>query len=217
MTYQQRGLSVCANNTSVPRADVDRSVLTTVEDAVLRPEVIRAVVEEALARLRPNAERGGERERLQHALADVARELANLGAGIATAGPLPSLLAQMQEREHQHARLQQDLAGLDRVAQVASLDLARLEREVRTVLADWLGLLTKHVAQARQILRKVIDGRLRFRPEGRGFVFEGTGRLEPILSGTVLPKAVVAPTGFELVHPFHDIDAVGAGGIPLDR
>lgn len=36
---------------------------------------------------------------------------------------------------------------------------------------DWRGLLTMHVAQARQILRKLIDGRLRFRPEGRGFVF----------------------------------------------
>jgi hypothetical protein len=121
-------------------------------------------------------------------------------------GALPSLVAQVPEREHQRERLERELAALDQMAHIAHLDLARLEREVHRVLDDWRGLLTKHVAQARQILRKLIDGRLRFRPEGRGFVFEGTGRLEPILSGTVLPKAVVAPTGFAFALHEFDLD-----------
>jgi site-specific DNA recombinase len=199
LTYQQRGLAICANNTSVPRTAVDAAVLGTVETTVLRPDVIRAVVEAALTQLRPTADAPATRERVQRDLAAVGRELHHLGAAIATTGALPSLVAQVQTRESQRERLQHELAELDQVAQIADLDLARLEREVHRVLDDWRGLLTKHVAQARQILGKLIDGRLRFRPEGRGFIFEGTGRLEPILSGTILPKAVVAPTGFEPV------------------
>jgi site-specific DNA recombinase len=199
LTYQQRGLAVCPNNTCVPRVAVDAAVLSTVETAVLRPDVIRAVVEAAVTELRATSDTPATRERVQHDLTAAGRELDNLGAAIATTGALPSLVTRVQEREHQRERLQHELVALDQVAHVAQLDLARLEREVRQVLDDWRGLLTKHVAQARQILRKLIDGRLRFRPEGRGFVFEGTGRLEPILSGTVLPKAVVAPTGFEPV------------------
>src|SRR5262249_5194576 len=155
--------------------------------------------EAALAQLRPTPDRQHAGERLHRELATVERELENLGRAIATTGALPSLVAQVQAREQQRERLRHDLAGLDQMAQVASLDLARLEREVRAVLDDWRALLLGHVAQARQILRKLVDGRLRFRPEGRGFTFEGTGRVEPILSGTVLPKAVVAPTGFEPV------------------
>jgi hypothetical protein len=32
-----------------------------------------------------------------------------------------------------------------------------------------------------------------------------------------LIQKLVAPTGFEPVYPSHGVDAVGAGGIPLDR
>jgi hypothetical protein len=101
---------------------------------------------------------------VQRDLAVVARELDHLGAAIATTGALPSV-AHVQARESQRECLQRELAGLDQVVQIADLDLARVEREVHRALDDWRGLLTKHVAQARLILRKLIDGRLRFRPE----------------------------------------------------
>ena len=64
------------------------------------------------------------------------------------------------------------------------------------------------VIYGRQILRKILDGRLKFTPHEkdgeRYYTFEGTGRLEPVLAGLVrfenqLPKALVAPTGFEPV------------------
>ena len=48
---QQRDLSICFNNTSVPRATVDAAVLTTVETAVLRPHVIQGAVEAAMNQL----------------------------------------------------------------------------------------------------------------------------------------------------------------------
>ena len=50
--------------------------------------------------------------------------------------------------------------------------------------------MNRHVAQARQVLRKVLAGRLTFTPRtGRRpayYEFEGEGRLEPILAGLLL-------------------------------
>ncbi len=41
--------------------------------------------------------------------------------------------------------------------------------------------------QARQILKKLLDGRLVFTPseDGTVYVFEGRGKLEPVLAGVV--------------------------------
>ena len=68
--------------------------------------------------------------------------------------------------------LARQLAGLDDVARVASLDTARLTKLLRVGAADVKALLGESVPQARQMLRKVLVGRL------------------PLL-------AVVTPAGFE--------------------
>jgi hypothetical protein len=68
------------------------------------------------------------------------------------------------------------------------------------VLADWQGLLTGQPIQARQILRKLLDGRLVFTPgqdtRGRFYDVAGHATLGPVLAGTFLAKAMVTPGGF---------------------
>jgi hypothetical protein len=66
-------------------------------------------------------------------------------------------------------------------------------------LTQWQGLLTRHVAQTRQILRKLLVGRLRFTfdAESQTCEFTGQGAFDPILSGILGPKALVSPTGME--------------------
>ena len=68
--------------------------------------------------------------------------------------------------------LARELAGMDDVARVASLDTARLTKLLRVGAADVKALLGESVPQARQMLRQVLVGRL------------------PLL-------AVVTPAGFE--------------------
>ena len=83
-------------------------------------------------------------------------------------------------------------------------DVTHLEAELRDRLADWRGLLQRHPSEARQILRKLLLGRLVFTPEerdGRRFYqFTGQMTLGRLLAGDVLStlsKTVVTPAGFE--------------------
>ena len=56
-----------------------------------------------------------------------------------------------------------------------------------------------HIAQARQILRKLLVGRLVVTPDGDQAEVAGTGTLGNFLSGIILPKGMASPTGFEPV------------------
>ena len=49
--------------------------------------------------------------------------------------------------------------ALDAAAQAGTVDTAELQAKLREPLTEWRGLLRKHVAQARQILRKLFLGR----------------------------------------------------------
>ena len=66
----------------------------------------------------------------------------------------------------------------------------------------------RRVDQARQILRHLLVGRIRFTPQADGVVeFVGHASLRPLVAGTVLAdvsKAVVSPT-----HPARSREALG--------
>ena len=66
------------------------------------------------------------------------------------------------------------LEDLDHLTQVASLDAKRIERTLVARVADVKGLLGKHVPQARQMLRKLIDGRVVCTHDARGKGYEVT-------------------------------------------
>jgi hypothetical protein len=72
------------------------------------------------------------------------------------------------------------------------------------VPADWRGLLGRNPFEARAILSKVFDGRLRFTLQTdpvsgvRSYQFAGAGRLKTLPSGVIaVPRALVTPAGFE--------------------
>jgi len=115
-------------------------------------------------------------------------------------GSLPSIIHAIKDREARRARLQADLAALEQLQEVAGIDLGRLQRDLWTKLADWRGLLSRNVGDARQALRALVPERLTFNvKEDKGeryYLFQGTAVLDRLLSGIALPKALVAPTGF---------------------
>jgi hypothetical protein len=126
LTNIQRGRTVCDNDLAVPLKDADEAVLTTLESDVLRPEVVTAALQEAVARLdRPAGEVEADRERLRAIGTGLLSELARLTEALASGGNLPSIVAAITEREAQRSRAQQELAALDQVEQARGLDLRR--------------------------------------------------------------------------------------------
>jgi len=80
--------------------------------------------------------------------------------------------------------------------------LEKIREELRRDLDDWRKLLSKHVAQARQILRKFLIGKLVFTPKqdenGKWYYDHGQGTQGRLLQGaSLLPKTWVSPAGFE--------------------
>src|SRR5262249_30005629 len=82
---------------------------------------------------------------------------------------------------------------------VGLADLHALEAELRSYLEQWSALLRQHVQQARQMLRKLIDGRILVHPRDGEAELEFRCSLGRLISGLVVPKAMVAPTGFDPV------------------
>ena len=204
LTNVQRGRTVCNNDLAVPLKDADEAVLATLEVDVLRPEVLTAALQEAIIRLdRPAGDIEADRERLREVSTRLQAELTRLTEALVSGGDLPSIVAAITEREAQRSRIQRESAALDQVEQARGFDLRRAEQDLRAKLVDWRGLLARNVAQARQALRSLVPERLTFTPKNEGgerfYVFEGMAVLDRFLAGIALPKALVAPTGFEPV------------------
>ena len=84
-------------------------------------------------------------------------------------------------------------------------DLRALEAELRGYFAQWTELLRAHAQQARQMLRKLIDGRILVHPRDGEAVLEFRCTAGRLIAGLVVPKAVVAPTGFGSLASLFDI------------
>jgi hypothetical protein len=72
------------------------------------------------------------------------------------------------------------------------MDGTRIERALAERVADVKGGLGRHVPHTRQLLRKLIPGRIRCAPfhdaRGRGYVLTATGTYAGLLSGKLAVK-----------------------------
>jgi hypothetical protein len=116
------------------------------------------------------------REDIQHQvrgkLADVDARIGLLTEAIQIGGALGPLVADLKilttRREHLLVRL--NGGATERRAGIA--DLRALEAELRGYFAQWTELLRAHAQQARQMLRKLIDGRILVHPRDGEAVLE---------------------------------------------
>ena len=109
------------------------------------------------------------------------------------------MVAAIKDRERRRGSLRAQLAAQERVAHLPRLDQARLARDLTARLTEWRGLLSRHTAQARQLLRKLLVGRLTFAPEtrtdGRYVTITGTGTIGPLAAAMGCPSMVASPRG----------------------
>ncbi len=205
-SYNLRGRAVCTNNMEMPLDEANASVLRQIESDVLHPDVVMEAVRQAVDRLRPSqGELEAKRKALIAEVETIDAELARLADAIAAGGNLPALLDAVRERERQKQRLSRSLDDLTGMRQIGQVDQRRLEKDLRARLANWQGLLQQHVPQARQILKRLLVGRLVFTPRTNGVErlceFKGESPIGKILEGLVVTKPLASPTGFEPVLP----------------
>ena len=198
-------VALCRNDLEVPMETADAAALEIIADDVLSPDVIELAIEKLLAMFDAPAEDvDTRRRRLTDGLRKVEKELAHLQVAVAAGEPLETLLTGIRDRERRQKDLRAELSALD--AGPAVLAAApEVRREALRLLDDWRGLLGKHVATTRQLLRKVLDRqRFVFYPMGKGasrwYDLGVTPTLDRFFAGVpMLKKAGMSPTGFEPV------------------
>ena len=176
----------------------DQAVLEAIREQVLSESLIELIFTRAIERLDVAArDAGPDRDATRRELTAVEGELARLTTAIAAGGDLPSVLSAVRERERRRKDLLARLETLNACERQPVANRTALGGLLRAKLVDWQGPLSQHTAQARQLLRKVVVGRLTVTPEAdvRESAITGTATLEKFVSGAVLPKGMASPTG----------------------
>jgi len=191
--HHKRGNAVCNNSHTIRQDVMNHTVLTAISEA-LEEDMLEKAVEKALQRLR-----SGQEHRLDRRLA-IERELSliegkekHLIDAIERGEAVEPLTARLNEEEEKKKGLIGELGGCPpKKGNSVTLDEPRLKREAKHRVKDVRGLLHQHVPQARQILRKLIVGRLECEPveeQGqRGYRITGQGTY-----GRFLPPTLVQP------------------------
>jgi hypothetical protein len=76
------------------------------------------------------------------------------------------------------------------LAKASQIDRAEVEARLREIVSDWKDPLSGDTSQARQVLRKLLYGRLKFSPKLDDtampyYEFSGAGVLDPLIKGSV--------------------------------
>lgn len=187
-SHFNRGESVCGNYLQVPMEAVDTKVIGAITD-LLRPELVDRIIAGVRAYLQPDQQMR-QLDRIEAELASLDRQAANVADAIALAcRNVAALVAKLQQIDERRAAL---LVGRDVLGDARPLprvDWRLVERRARTLLTDWRGLLCRHTAQARPVLRQLLNGTLQITPileeNRRGFQFEGAVTAGELLAGYV--------------------------------
>ena len=205
-SFYRRGPEVCPNRYEIPMRTADAAVIEALLSELLTPDRLATVVKRLLARATAARDTPDTtRMAVERQLREVEAALGRLTAAVASGGDLPALVEAIKAQESQRVALTRRLEGLQRPP--VAFDTA-LDRRLRRAVAEWRGVLGRQVAQARQIVGKLLADRLTFAPEVRngcrGFRFQAMGTVDKLIAGVVpgelsTLQTVMSPTGFEPV------------------
>ena len=198
-THRVRGELICANSFSAPMARLHEAVAHAFKRDVLTPSIIEDAIARAIERhLAGAGQAATERQGILAELGKLETELGRFTEAIATGEALPSLLDAIKVRERRRADLKarlEHLEGLERAA--GSWNRTTFAESLRGALADWRGILEGNPVQARQILRKLLVGRLILSPtvreDGRYYEIAGKVSYGRLLTGIIGVQGLVPP------------------------
>ena len=166
---------------------------------ILQPDVVSEAIERAMSRLAPGA-RQAEVVRLRSELASVGRSIDRLTQAIADGGQLSALVARLKAEEQRRVDLEAQLATAEHL--VASIDVSAIRATLERRLVEWRATLQAQVTQARQILRRVLDGPVVLTPTPDGVRLDGQATYGKVLEGIVPgPPSMASPAGVEPASP----------------
>ncbi len=194
-SFEKRGRVVCPNSLKMWLTVADEAVLSALERELLDPEILQEAAARAAARVAAPAEDiTARRHGLETALAHTEAALGRLTQAIAEGGSVPTLVQAIRDQERRHQTLRAELADTVR-PRVVPLNVAELKARVVEKAEEWRALLRKHAPIARQMVRKLVEGRIVFTPDREAGLYRFTvpGVLGNFFSGIVQPLAMASP------------------------
>lgn len=183
----------CTNNRSVLVEHMDTSVVEALR-AVLHPDLVRDVVERVRVLGLEEPDALADRKRLyEDEATKLGQEITRLAEAVASGGEIQALTEALRSRERRLAEVRAHLEHLDGVAKTTPIPPgASLGKEVEKRLSEWGALLGRQPAMARQIVRRLIVGRIKMTPQPDGpFRWEAQATFTNVLQGVAgLPPAV---------------------------
>jgi site-specific DNA recombinase len=191
--HREKGKTFCTNQTGVPMAQLHRAVIEALQ-VTFSDAKFEEYLRDQAADTEQIAARRAERENLLQQIPKLAAAEAKLAKAIAVSDDMDALVAELkatqQERRQAEARVA-DLEGYERDLRDQQEQVERLRR----VWGGWAAALDADVPAARQILKKILVGRIYVRPVRSGvWRFAGISRYDGALRGglgrtgtTVLP------------------------------
>jgi hypothetical protein len=180
--HREKGKTFCTNQTGVPMAELHKAVITALK-VTFSDEKFEQYLRDRSADTEQIAARRAERENLLQTIPKLAAAEAKLAKAIAVNDAMDALVAELkatqQERRQAEARVA-DLEGYERDLRDQQEQVERLRR----VWGGWAAALDSDVPTARQILKKILVGRIYVRPIGPGaWRFAGISRYDGALRG----------------------------------
>jgi site-specific DNA recombinase len=201
---RRKGPSVCASSFSFAVEGIDAIFLDAIEGALLRPEFIDHILDDAFAH-DPSAEHAA----LVAEQARLTSEVTNLTKAIAAGGDIPALAEALRARD---SRLRQIAGLLAKPMARPDRDVLKAALELRS--GQWREVLrSQHIAQARMVLQHLVDLPIRIHNQPKPKWIAGVrrnglavGLIQNLASPTrqrdlYTSQNVASPAGFEPALP----------------
>lgn len=185
--HHKRGNAVCTNNVEVRQELLDSAILHAMNEA-LDMRVLEASVVVALERIRSaQAQFPDQRTEFERELSLVQTRIHHIIEWIANGRGTEDVIQSLHREDARKKALLGELERLNNLERVVTLDVKRLAKDLHSRLEDLPALFARHVPQARQMLRKLLDGHILCEPimenGKRGYRFTATGTFDRMLSG----------------------------------
>jgi len=187
----------CVNRLSLTVSDLDRVVVETIRKYILTPEIVEDVITRAIELYASEADVYAERrDRLSAEAERLQGELRRFTEAIRLGGPRVSLVAEIKSTEQRRADVLAQLEHLEGLAKARAWD-DTLRAEIGRRLAEWQTLVGREPEVARQLLRRLLVGRLILTPrvtdEGRWYDVRGQATYGQLFEGLPCVVGLVPP------------------------
>lgn len=195
--HYNRGPEVCPNVLKVRMEVADAAVLEKIGE-ILTPDMIPEVIARVRELMAPDRQ-DDHRNRVAREIATIETQIANLTDAVAMGGDMPTLVTRLQKTEQRRQELARTVQALGDGPVVPRVDWRRVEEQARSLLTNWRGMLTRQVAEGREVLRQVLLEPIRFTPfeetSRRGYRFAGVASIAGLFGGVLEVIGLASPHG----------------------